>query len=123
MDNTFEWDLINKKGQLETGLFVSYKMKPEFSGVNKYPETMVEIHCFGSEGTVSFINARFYFTGEKTSVSDGFFHWVSDDVRFILENNHHLIVPTEFVMHAEYYSDVKKYHQMVPFTLCDYALL
>ena len=123
MENSFDWVLINKKGQLETGLFVSYKMKPEFSGVNKYPETMVEIHCFGSDGTVSYINARFYFKGEKYSISDGFFHWVSDDVRLILEKKHSISVPKEFIMHAEYYSDVKKYHQMVPFTLGDYALL
>lgn len=122
MERTCDWKRTSQVGVLETGLFITYEMKPDFKGGNNYPETMMVIHCFGREKKVLYLNVRFYFKGNKYLVSDGFFHWVSDDVRSILEEDYDLSIEKDFVMHAEYYADINKFSRVIPFTLGDYTL-
>lgn len=109
----------NDIGQLETGLFLQYTAIPD--GLD--PETMVSIHCFGSERGITWCCVRFYFKSERSNITDGFFHLVSDDVKGILEKYNGFAVDDGFIMHAEYYCNIEEYPESIPFSLGDYALL
>lgn len=122
MERNYDWKRDSQTGALETGLFLSYEMKPDYKNRNRYPETMMVIHCFGCSKKVSYLNVRFYFKGERMQITDGFFHWVSDDVRSILEKDYGFQIGDDFVMHSEYYSDIKRFPRLIPYTLGDYAL-
>ena len=114
----YKWKEIASKGQIEKGLFLQYTTTPE----DGRPETMVVIHCFGSEIGITWCCARFYFKAVQSEITDGFFHWVSDDVRRILEEKSGLAVDDKFIMHAEYYCDIEEFSTEIPFTLGDYSL-
>ncbi len=53
----YEWGKINKKGNIETGLYLQYTTIPE----EGYPETMIIIHCFGFDRKILWCSARIYF--------------------------------------------------------------
>ena len=109
---------MNRIGKLETGLLMKYMTIPK----GGYPETMVTIHCFGSHNKVSWLSARFYFKGSKSSVTDGFFHWITDDIKGIIEKQNGITINEDFVIHSEYYAGVIDFLDEIPFDLGDYTL-
>lgn len=119
LEMNYEWKKINGKGSIEIGLFLVFHTKP----VDGYPETMIVLHCFGNSNKVVWLSSRFYFKANESKVTDGFFHWVSDDVKSILEETCQFELAENLIMHAEYYANVEKFPESLPFSLGDYSFM
>ena len=115
----YEWNEIKRKGSIKTGLFLIFQTKP----VDGQPETMIVLHCFGNSNKVVWLSSRFYFKANESKVTDGFLHWVSDDVKSILEEKYKFDIAENLIMHAEYYVDVEKFPDDLPLSLGDYSFV
>lgn len=113
----YNWTQKYRKGVLESGLFLQLVTNP----TDDNPETMMNIHCFGTNGFIKWLSVRFYFIGEQKNLTDGFLHWVSNDVKSVLEEKYSVKLEDGLYMHVEYSADIYAFPTEVPFSLGDYS--